>query len=63
VVIGCTDSAEARFLINLISNFYVMPYIDIGVTFETEGYGEISQVCGYLRYLQPGGCATESAGI
>jgi hypothetical protein len=63
VVIGCTDSAEARFLINLISNFYVMPYIDIGVTLETEGDGEISQVCGYLHYLQPGASSVLSRGV
>jgi hypothetical protein len=40
-----------------------MPYIDIGVTFETEGYGEISQVCGYLHYLQPGGSSALSRGV
>jgi hypothetical protein len=62
-VIGCSDTAEARFLTNLISNFYVMPYIDVGVTLETEGEGEISQVCGYVHYLQPGGSSVLSRGV
>lgn len=54
VVIGCVDTAEARFLLNLIANFYVLSYIDLGVTLEADEAGEISQVCGYLHYLQPG---------
>lgn len=63
VVIGCSDTAEARFLINLISNFYVMAYIDVGVTLETEREGEISQVCGYVHYLQPGRSSVLSRGV
>ena len=55
VILGCVDSAEARFLLNLIANFYILPYIDLGVTLEADHAGEITQVCGYLHYLQPGG--------
>jgi len=54
LVIGCIDTAEGRFLLNLISNFYVLPYIDLGVTIETVDDGEITEVTGYLHYLQPG---------
>ncbi len=62
VVFGCVDTAEARFLLNLIANFYVMPYIDIGVTIETEGDGNVSQVCGYLHYIHPDGSSLLSLG-
>jgi hypothetical protein len=55
IVIGGVDSAEGRFLMNLISNFYILPYIDVGVTLETNQLGEIEQVCGYVNYLRPGG--------
>jgi hypothetical protein len=55
VVFGCVDTAEGRFLLNLLANFYLLPYIDIGVTLEADDEGEITQVCGYLHYLQPGG--------
>lgn len=44
LVVGCVDTAEARFLLNLIANFYVLPYIDLGVTLEADEAGEISQV-------------------
>ena len=47
---------------NVIANFYLLPYIDVGVTIETEGEGDISQVCGYLNYLKPGGSSLLSRG-
>ncbi|MDE3026840.1 MAG: ThiF family adenylyltransferase, partial [Paracoccaceae bacterium] len=53
VVFGCVDSAEARFLINRIAAFYVMPYFDVGVALDADSRGEITQVCGYLHYVQP----------
>ena len=55
VIIGCVDTTEGRFLLNLLANFYTLPYIDLGVTLEADDAGEITQVCGYLHYLQPGG--------
>jgi hypothetical protein len=62
VIFGCVDTAEGRFLLNLIANFYLLPYIDLGVTLETDDEGEITQVCGYLHYLQPGGSSLLSRG-
>ncbi len=62
LVFGCVDSAEGRFLLSLISNFYLLPYIDVGVTIETDENGEISQACGYLHYLRPGGSSLLSRG-
>jgi hypothetical protein len=63
IVFGCVDTAEGRFLLNLLANFYMMQYIDIGVTLETDDEGEITQVCGYLHYLQPGGSSLLSRGV
>jgi hypothetical protein len=62
IVFGCTDSAEGRFVANLLSNFYVLPYIDVGVTLEADEDGEITQVCGYLHYLKPGASSLLSRG-
>uniref|UniRef100_B0T6R2 UBA/THIF-type NAD/FAD binding protein n=1 Tax=Caulobacter sp. (strain K31) TaxID=366602 RepID=B0T6R2_CAUSK len=53
LVFGCVDSAEARFLINRITAFYVMPYFDVGVALDADQAGRITQVCGYLHYVQP----------
>lgn len=53
IVFGCVDSAEARFLINRIAAFYVMPYFDVGVALDADQAGRITQVCGYLHYVQP----------
>jgi hypothetical protein len=62
IVIGCVDTAEGRLLLNLLCNFYTLPYIDLGVTLEADTAGEITQVCGYLHYLQPGGSSLLSRG-
>lgn len=53
VIFGCVDSAEARFLINRIAAFYVLPYFDVGVALDADAAGQITQVCGYLHYIQP----------
>lgn len=53
VVFGCTDSVEARFLINRIAAFYILPYFDVGVALDADATGEITQVCGYIHYVQP----------
>ena len=54
VLFGCVDTAEGRFLANLLSNFYILPYIDVGVSLDADTDGAITQVCGYVHYLQPG---------
>lgn len=53
LVFGCVDSAEGRFLINRIAAFYLMPYLDVGVALDADDAGAITQVCGYLHYVQP----------
>ena len=53
-LLGSVDTAEGRFLSNLLATFYLLPYIDVGVVLEADDQGGITQVCGYVHYLQPG---------
>jgi len=53
VLFGCVDTAEGRFVANLLSAFYSLPYIDVGVALDADDTGAITQVCGYIHYLQP----------
>ena len=53
VLFGCVDTAEGRFVANLLSAFYLLPYIDVGVALDADDTGAITQVCGYIHYLQP----------
>lgn len=53
VLFGCVDTAEGRFVANLLSAFYLIPYIDVGVALDADDLGAITQVCGYVHYLQP----------
>jgi hypothetical protein len=62
VVMGCVDSAEGRYLANRLATFYVMPYIDVGVALEADDAGAITQVCGYIHYIQPGRSSMLSRG-
>lgn len=63
VVMGCTDSVEARWLLNRLATYYVLPYIDVGVRLEADGRGSISQACGTVHYLQPGRSSLLSRGL
>jgi hypothetical protein len=55
VVFGCMDGAEGRSLLNRLATFYCIPYFDVGVRLDADGRGGISQICGSVHYLQPGG--------
>ena len=55
ILIGCMDGSEGRYLRNRVSSFYSLPYIDVGVRLEADGQGGISQICGTVHYLKPGG--------
>jgi hypothetical protein len=63
VVFGCMDGAEGRNLLNRLSSFYCLPYFDVGVRLEADGAGGVSQVCGGVHYLQPGGSSLMSRGV
>lgn len=53
-IFGCVDSAEARVLLNRISNFYLIPYIDIGICLDADGSGGVTNISGKVAYFQPG---------
>ncbi|WP_088255946.1 ThiF family adenylyltransferase [Fimbriiglobus ruber] len=63
VVFGCMDGAEGRNLLNRLATFYCLPYFDVGVRLEADGQGGVSQVCGGVHYLQPGGSSLLSRGV
>lgn len=54
ILFGCVDSVDGRHILNKISTFYSIPYIDVGVRLEADGKGGIDQICGSINYLQPG---------
>ena len=54
VIFGCTDSVEARHILNRIATFYCMPYIDVGIRLDADGRTGISSISGAVHYLQPG---------
>lgn len=55
VVFGCMDSVDGRHLLNKLASFYLLPYFDLGVKIEADGYGSVDQVCGTVHYIKPGG--------
>ena len=63
IVFGCMDGAEGRHLLNRIATFYLLPYFDLGVRLDADGYGGVEQVCGTVHYLQPGGSSLLSRGV
>lgn len=62
VLFGCVDSASGRMLMNTISAFYLIPYIDIGVLLDADGKGGVSYVGAQADYLIPGKSSHVSRG-
>jgi len=54
IIIGCVDSAEGRDVLNRISTWHLLPYIDVGVGIVALPDGTIDQVNGAVHYIQPG---------
>jgi hypothetical protein len=67
VLIGCMDSIDGRYLLNLIATYYNIPYFDIGVRIDAvpagDEKGRIREVCGTINYLQPGRSSLMSRGL
>jgi proteasome lid subunit RPN8/RPN11 len=67
VVVGCMDTVDGRYLLNLLSTYYLQPYFDIGVRLDAvrEGAmkGKIREVCGTVHYLQPGSSSLITRGL
>lgn len=55
VLFGCVDSAEGRDVLNRISTYYLLPYIDLGVRIGALMDGTIDQIDAVVHYVQPGG--------
>jgi hypothetical protein len=55
LIYGCVDSVDGRHLLNQISTFYCIPYFDLGVKLIADGLGGVSQICGTVHYIKPGG--------
>ncbi|QYJ89674.1 HesA/MoeB/ThiF family protein [Shewanella halotolerans] len=53
-IFGCVDSAEARCFLNRISTYYLVPYIDIGISLDADGKGGVNNISGKVAYFQPG---------
>lgn len=53
VLFGCVDGAEGRHVLNLISSYYLIPFIDLGVKFDADGEGGINGIFGSVHYVQP----------
>jgi hypothetical protein len=62
VLFGCVDGAEGRHFLNLISEFYVIPFFDLGVRLEADGKAGIDKIFGTVHYIQPGGSSLLSRG-
>jgi hypothetical protein len=56
-IFGCVDSVEARYILNKLAVFYLIPYIDIGVRIEANALGGVDQICGSVHYVQPDGAS------
>ena len=54
IIFGCVDSAEGRHLLSQLSNFYLIPYFDMGVQLNADGKGGIDSISGTGHYIQPG---------
>jgi molybdopterin/thiamine biosynthesis adenylyltransferase len=55
VIFGCVDSAEGRDVLNRISAYYLIPYIDVGVRIGALMDGTIDRIDGVVHYLRPDG--------
>lgn len=62
VVFGCMDSHDGRRVLNRVATFYLLPYVDVGVSLEADGKGGVDQVCVAAHYLQPGRSSLLSRG-
>ncbi len=54
VIFGCVDTAEGRNLANRIAAYYLLPYIDVGVSLAANGLGGIATISGAINYYAPG---------
>ncbi len=63
IIIGCVDSVDGRHLISQLTNFYHIPYFDLGVRLKADGKGNIDAIVASINYLQPGLSTLLSRGL
>lgn len=54
VLVGCVDKRGPRLMMNRMSTFYLIPYIDMGVQIDENGDGEGTAVNTAVHYFRPG---------
>lgn len=54
ILFGCVDSVEGRYYLNLLSLYYLIPLIDVGVKLIADGKGGIDSINGNVHYVFPG---------
>jgi hypothetical protein len=57
IIFGCVDSVDGRHLLSQLTNFYLIPYFDLGVRLIADGKGNVHTIVGSVHYIQPG-CST-----
>jgi hypothetical protein len=62
LLFSCVDGAEARHILNMISSFYNLTLIDMGVKLNAEKNGGIENIFGSVHFIQPGGSSLFSRG-
>lgn len=63
VIFGCMDSVDGRHLLSQLTNFYLVPYFDLGVRLQADGKGGIQTIVGSSNYIQPGMSSLLSRGL
>ncbi|MBL6446402.1 ThiF family adenylyltransferase [Fulvivirga sp. 29W222] len=63
ILFGCMDSIDGRQILNTVSSFYLIPYIDVGVKIISDKRGGIEQICGTVHYIIPGESSLQSRGV
>ncbi|GET20669.1 ThiF family protein [Prolixibacter denitrificans] len=62
-IFGCVDTVDGRHLLNLISNYYLTPLLDIGVRLDADGKGGIESIHGTVNYVTPGRASLLKRGL
>lgn len=63
VIFGCLDSVEARNVLNRLATFYSIPYFDLGIKLEADGFGGIDEAVGAVHYIRPDGNTLLERGV
>ncbi|MBN8857007.1 MAG: ThiF family adenylyltransferase [Sphingobacteriales bacterium] len=62
LLFGCFDGVEGRHVLNLISSYYLIPVIDLGVKLDADKTGYIDGIYGSIHFITPGSSSLLSRG-